>query len=121
MSVRGKADLPAIRAALWARRSIRQARRRLQAESVEHVTLPLPPSLPPSAERGVWAVFRRAHPTCLEQAVVLQAWRARAGDVRDVVIGVRGNGDDFEAHAWLDGEPDPQAAEFLEIARVART
>jgi hypothetical protein len=114
------ADLPSLRAALWTRRTLRLARRRLQDDPVERVVLPLPPALPPSAERGVWAVFRRAAPTCLERAVVLQAWRERFGVSRDVVIGVRGTGSDFEAHAWLDGEPDPQAAEFLEIARVRR-
>jgi Transglutaminase-like superfamily len=121
MSIRSKADLPAIRAALWATRALRLARRRLQSQPVEQVVVPLPPALPPSAERGLWAVVRRTDPTCLERAVVLQAWRRRQGVSRDVVIGVRGTGDDFEAHAWLDGEPDPQAAEFLEITRVART
>jgi hypothetical protein len=49
---------------------------------------------------------------------VLQAWRAGHGAAPDVVIGVRGTGAAFEAHAWLDGEPDPQSSEFLEIARV---
>ena len=112
------ADLPSLRAALWTRRSLRIARRRLQTQPVEEVVLAPPPQLPPAAERGLWAVLRRTDPTCLERAVVLQTWRSRYGDARDVVIGVRGTGDAFEAHAWLDGEPDAQAAEFLEIARV---
>jgi len=112
------ADLPSLRAALWARRSLRLARRRLQTQPVEDVVVPPPPKLPLAAERGVWAVLRRTDPTCLERAVVLQAWRGGHGAAPDVVIGVRGTGAAFEAHAWLDGEPDPQSSEFLEIARV---
>jgi hypothetical protein len=35
--------------------------------------------------------------------------------MRDVVIGVRSE-DKFEAHAWLDGDPD--GVDFVEIHRI---
>jgi hypothetical protein len=118
MRLRSATDVPAIRAAVWAIRSVRLARAGLKAGPVDAVRLPPPPPLPETAEKGVRAAFRRSAPTCLEQALVLQAWRAAHGDAREVVIAVRGSGDAFEAHAWLDGEPDPGAGAFLEIARV---
>lgn len=64
-------------------------------------------------------MIRRWDPTCLERALVLQAWEAAHGGARDVVIGVRGSGESMAAHAWLDGEPDGAAAAYEELLRVA--
>jgi len=111
-------DLPTLRAAWWARRALHRARRGLRSERVTEVAVGPPPALPGSAERGVWAVFRRTDSTCLERALVLQAWESAHGAPRDVVIGVQGSGRELAAHAWLDGDPDGELGAYHELLRV---
>ena len=36
-----------------------------------------------------------------------------------MIIAVKGPSVDFEAHAWLDGEPDGDVASFAELMRLA--
>jgi hypothetical protein len=110
-------DVPTLRAALWAQLALRRTRRALKRDRVTDVRVPPPPALPPSAGRGVRAVIRRGDPTCLERALVLQAWNVAHGEPRDVVIGVHGKGHEFAAHAWLDGEPDGHGP-YHELMRV---
>ena len=76
-----------------------------------------PPSVNPAARRGVTAALARRGSSCLVSAIVLQRWDAAHGLAREIVIGVTGV-DDFEAHAWLDGEPDDRHAGFVEIRRL---
>ena len=63
-------------------------------------------------------VLRRSPATCLESALVLQAWLAAQGDPRDVVIGVASPASGFAAHAWVDGEPDRVSRGFDELTRL---
>jgi hypothetical protein len=56
--------------------------------------------------------------TCLEGALVRQRWLASHGCHRDIVIGVGAPSNGFIAHAWLDGEDDAAAAQFLELTRL---
>jgi hypothetical protein len=116
--VSGRYSVPTLRGALWAYRALRRARRDLQRVGLNEFTLLPPPRLPLSAERGVRAVIRRKSRTCLETALVWQGWRTAQGDVREVVIGVRPAASEFKAHAWLDGDPDPDAGSFQELLRV---
>jgi hypothetical protein len=109
-------DLATLRAALWTVRALVQARWRLRRGLGRSVAAP--PRLPRAAGRGVRGVLRRWPATCLERALVLQRWEAAHGSPRPVVIGVRGRAEGFRAHAWLDGEPDPAAAEYQELARL---
>jgi hypothetical protein len=106
-----------LRAAWWAAWAVREARRSLTTSGLNDVRVARPPVLPPEAGRGVHVVLRRLHSTCLERAVVLQAWLRAQGDDRAIVVGVAGSSKDFRAHAWLEGEQD-RSAEFVEIARV---
>lgn len=69
--------------------------------------------------RGVAAVLHRRRARCLERSLVLQTWLAAHGDPRDLIVGVTRPGEDFSAHAWLEGE-DPchgTLAGFHEITR----
>lgn len=110
---------PELRAALWAFRAVRSARRQLKRSGYESLTLPPVPPVPAAASRGVAVILRRLPATCLERAVVLQRWRTAHGDPRDIVVGVRGTKEDFKAHAWLDDEhPGQDAGEFRELARL---
>ena len=116
--MRQRADLNALRAALWAQRALLHARRDLRAGRLEGIELPAPPSLPAAAERGVHALLRRRPATCLERALVLQRWYVARGAARAVVIGVRGPTEAFSAHAWLDGDPDGESGAFQELLRL---
>jgi len=65
----------------------------------------------------VYAVLRRGDYTCLEQALVRQAWDAAHGRPRELVIGVTSPSGGFGAHAWLDGDPARTAGDFVELLR----
>jgi hypothetical protein len=112
-----RVDLPTLRAAFWAQRALRSARRTLRRDGIAKASLSDPPRLRPDAGRGVRAVLRRKPSTCLERALVLQRWQASQGVERDVIIGVRGSADNFAAHAWVEGEPDMDGA-FEELLRL---
>lgn len=118
MRLRRYFDPAALRAAWWAERELRRARRSLREDGVAAARVADPPRLPLRAGRGVRAVLRRRPNTCLERALVLQSWLAAHGDPREVVIGVRGPGDAFRAHAWVDGVPDGDVEAFEEIMRL---
>lgn len=107
-----------VRAAWWACRALRDARRNLAAGHTE-VRL-APPALPRKAVRGVDAVLRRSRPTCLEAALVHQRWLRAHGVMRDVVIGVTAPSEGFRAHAWLEapGQSTPHQP-WHELRRVA--
>lgn len=105
-----------LRAMAWAAASLARARRQLDAGDVREVALAPPPAgLPERASETVLAVLRRRHATCLERSLVLRAWLASRGAVGDVVIGVRHSDGRFEAHAWLDGEPQRDFAELVRL------
>jgi hypothetical protein len=110
-------DAPTLRAAWWALRSVRSARRQLNRTGLRNVRLPRVPALPEEAGRGVHAVLRRQPATCLERALVLQRWRAAHGDAQDVVVGVLAPSEGFSAHAWLADEPHDGEG-FRELLRV---
>jgi Transglutaminase-like superfamily len=105
-----------LRAAWWTARSLRRARRQLRHQGFTEVRVPSPPPLPHRAGRGVRAVLRRASPTCLERALVLQRWLAAHGSSRDVVIGVTAPERGFVAHAWLEG--DDAGERYSELTRL---
>jgi Transglutaminase-like superfamily len=111
-------SLPTVRAALWALLALRRTRRALKQDRVTDIEVRRPPALPASAGRGVRAILRRSDPTCLERALVLQAWGLAQGEFRDVVIGVDAADGAFAAHAWLEGEPDGDRGPFRELMRV---
>jgi hypothetical protein len=111
---------PAVLAgAVWAAVAVQLVRRRLKQKGLRaHV--PAPPRLNPRAGRGVRAVLRRLAPTCLERALVEQAWMTAMGNPRDVVIGVLPGGmKQGPAHAWVDGTDPRSAADYLELHRMS--
>lgn len=114
-----RADRDALRAALWAQVALLRARWGLRRRGIDRVVVNRPPEgLPLSAGRGVYALLRRRPHTCLERALVLQAWESAHGNMRDVVIGVDPRGSEFTAHAWLAGELDGNDARFWELMRL---
>lgn len=114
---RAALDPSSLRAAAWAFRAVRSARRQLAARGLAEVRITDPPALPLRAERGVHAVLRREDPSCLERSLVLQRWLAAHGEPRAVVVGVSAP-DDFRAHAWLEGEAVGGEPVFHEITRL---
>ena len=115
---RAALDPLVLRAAGWTLLAVRSTRRQLGSRPLYEVRVPDPPALPRRAERGVLAVLRRLEPSCLERSLVLQRWLAAQGEQRAVVVGAS-TPEDFEAHAWLEGERLPAGTPFHEIARLA--
>jgi hypothetical protein len=117
--VKRRPNLTDLRAARWADRALRDVRYDLATRKLAEVAPPRPPELPAAGRRGVEALLRFRRPTCLEGALVRQAWLAAHGMSRDVVIGVGSPSGAFIAHAWLDGERDAVAAGVCELIRLA--
>ncbi|MGS0683807.1 nucleotidyltransferase family protein [Nakamurella sp. GG22] len=111
-----RADRTTVLSACWALRMHRTARRQLRSGGVRDVGLTSPPGVRPRDRAVIAAVLRWAAATCLESAVVLQRFDAAAGRSRDVIIAVTAPGYGFRAHAWLDGDPQPDLA-LHEIVR----
>ena len=109
-----------VRAAVWAWRALHSTRAQLRAGAVRNVRIAAPPQVPPAAGRAVRLVIARTKPSCLERALVLQRWLLAQGITRDVVVGTRGSSPaDFAAHAWLEGEGEPDALRHTEMIRLA--
>jgi len=112
-----RADVSGLRAALWAVRAARRAPRSIKRAGVGPPSIPSPPRVGATAERAVQAVLRWHRYTCLERAVVRQAWDAAHGVRRELIIGVTSPTRGFTAHAWLEGDPPPDLEGFVELAR----
>lgn len=110
--------LPAkLRAAWWALRAARAARRRLARGGLDALALPPVPPLPHGAAAGIDLALRLGVRNCLVRSAVRQAWYAARGREHDLVIGVTTPSSGFRAHAWLDGDP-PEASEgYVELTR----
>jgi hypothetical protein len=114
---RRRLSLDTVRAAVWAWRAGSSARRQLRAGGLDAVSLPLVPALGRQAERGVRVVLTRRPLSCLERSIVRQRWYAEHGDQRDLIIGVHHSRETFGAHAWLDGDPDGEGEQLVELLR----
>lgn len=106
----------AVRGGLWAWRSLRSVRRQLARGRLADITVDRPPTVGGSSRKGAAAALLIQRATCLERSLVLQAHDAAAGFPRDVLIGVQNPGEEFGAHAWLDGEGGGE--DFVEIHRI---
>ncbi len=111
-------DVRTLRAALWAARSLRRVRRQLAGRGLDAARVAPPPDLPAPARRGVVLALRGLSASCLEGALVLQAWDSAHGAEADVVVGVTAAADGFRAHAWLATAPDAGPGTFSEILRI---
>lgn len=104
-----------LRVGLWATRELRRLRSALARDGVRASVSRPPGRLSRNSGRVVMLAARLARASCLERSLLRQAWLRGRGKERDVVIGVRSVGE-FEAHAWLDGDPD--GAGYAEIHRI---
>jgi hypothetical protein len=51
---------------------------------------------------------------------VRQRWLDAHDVHRDIVIGISWPPEGFVAHAWLDGEEEPNVGQFSELTRLAQ-
>lgn len=105
-------DVVTIRSGLWALRASYVVHRRLARDGMGRVRLPDPPRLRSdtgrSSLRVIEAVCDKQALTCLESALVRQAWLAAQGQRYEIVLGVTAPSTGFHAHAWLESDPvDP--------------
>jgi len=114
----GRADGRTVRAAGWALRSHRRTRRHLRFGRLSDIDVTAPPTTRPVDRRAVLAVLRARGASCLERSVVLQRFDAAAGRPRALIIAVGRPGGGFRAHAWLEGDPEPDIG-LHEILRRA--
>ena len=114
-----RADVPTLRAALWANFALQRLRRDLRRSHLAEVQVRPPRFVSPEATRGVTGLLRRRKATCLERSLVLQRWYAAQGIPRTVIIGVRAPSEGFAAHAWLEGDPAETGQPFSELHRLA--
>lgn len=118
--MRRRPEIADARAAWWAWRALRTVRAQLAAGAVRDVRVPAPPPVPERAGRAVRRVLRRESPSCFERALVLQRWLAEQGQPLDVVVGTEGGArGNFTAHAWLEGESQPEGHRYVEMLRLA--
>jgi hypothetical protein len=109
-----------VRAAWWTWRALRSVRGQLRAGAVRDVRVSRPPHVSRGSERAVRVVLRRQQPSCFERSLILQRWFAAQGMAIDVIVGTEGGArDGFAAHAWLDGELQPDGHHYVEILRLA--
>jgi hypothetical protein len=98
--------------------AVRVVRRRLKRDGLR-ARVPRPPAVGRRGGRGVAAALRTLSPTCLERALVEQAWLASLGTPRDVVIGVPPGGlKGAPAHAWVDGTDTVSPTAYVELHRL---
>jgi hypothetical protein len=109
--------IASLRAGWWTLLAIERTRRQLSRGGLDAMRLKRPPKLPAEAEKGVRVALRYRKHTCLVGAAVRQEWFASQGSHRDIVIGVTAPKDDFQAHAWLEGDPPCHSEGFQELLR----
>jgi hypothetical protein len=109
------APLHDLRTGVWATRELLRLRASLPTEGVRVSVRRPPRRMSRNSGRVVMAAARVTRASCLERSLVRQAWLRGRGTDRDVVIGVR-SADEFEAHAWIDGDPD--GVDYAEIHRI---
>lgn len=107
-----------VRSYRWARTQLTDVKQRLRLEGVRTRVVP-PDGLAPRGYRGLRLALRTVSPTCLERALVLQAWIAAYTTAPDVVIGVRKGESEIEAHAWVDGSDSWYDPSYDELTRLS--
>lgn len=107
-----------VRTFRWTCRELAQTKKRLAIEGVE-ARAERPVDLSTRGYRGLNYAMRLVRPSCLERALVIQAWDTIDGRVPDVVVGVRMYQGRIEAHAWVDDADDPLFDDsYEEITRL---
>ena len=107
-----------VRTFRWTRSELAWTKARLVTDGVSTRARP-PVSLGTRGYRGLNLAMRLLRPSCLERALVMQAWYSLRGPAPDVVIGVRERDGATEAHAWLADSDDPLFDDsYAEITRL---
>jgi hypothetical protein len=114
-----RAGFPTLRAAWWAVFALRRLRSEISERGLE-IRVAAPPELASDGLRAVEAALRRQHATCLERSLIIQRWLIAHGSSYEVLIGISGDADGIEAHAWLDRyDPATQGEGFRVLTRIA--
>lgn len=107
-------------AASWALLALASVRRQLRSSALADVAVARASWLPRASHPVVSWTLRIGRASCLERALVMQAWSAAHGRDLAVVIGVQQADGAFAAHAWLDGDGDGAERGDLPFAELLR-
>lgn len=107
-----------VRAYRWGRRELRRIQNVLRTDGIQ-ARAEAAIGIAPRGPRGLRLAMRSLSPTCLERALLLQAWHAAFSAPPDVIIGVRRTQSAFEAHAWVEGEDRWQEPGYAELTRLS--
>ena len=110
---------PNIRSFRWAVGQLRDVRERLPIEGTA-TRIPLAARMGPRGWWGIRVAFIATQPTCLERALLLQAWMGGYAEPPDVVIGVRNGSGGVEAHAWVEDRDPWFDSSFTELTRLSQ-
>ncbi len=110
---------PNLRSLRWAVRELRRVHERLPIEGAA-TRIPLAAGMGPRGWWGIRVAFVATQPTCLERALLLQAWMGGYTEPPDVVIGVRNGTDGVEAHAWIEDRDPWFDPSYTELTRLSR-
>ena len=110
---------PNLRSLRWAFRQLRDVHERLPIEGAA-TRIPLAAGMGPRGWLGIQLAFVATQPTCLERALLLQAWMGGYTDPPDVVIGIRNGSEGVEAHAWVEDRDPWFDPSYTELTRLAR-
>jgi hypothetical protein len=106
-----------IATARWTLSALRAVRSRLTEQGLDAASAPPAPVVRAAAEKTMLHMLRLSRETCLVKSLVRQSWYMAHGDERDLVIGITVPAEDFEAHAWLEGDDVDEVDGFTELVR----
>jgi hypothetical protein len=103
--------------ARWTLSALRIVRDRLTENGLDAASAPPAPVVGATGEKTLRVVLCLSRETCLVKSLVRQSWYLVHGDERDLVIGITVPDEDFEAHAWLEGDDVEETDGFTELVR----
>ena len=104
----------------WARSRLAELRSAGLERDGPLATVTPPPRAPDvSGRRALLLSVNRRRATCLERSLILRAFLDSRGSRHAILIGVRrGAGQEFMAHAWVEGIDDESGEGYAVIRRL---
>ena len=123
LAVATGSPIASARVAAWTWSEARRLAEGLRRDGIDVIATI--PTSPPAAARHrstVLTVLDLAGASCLVRSAVLQRWDADHDRPRPLIVGVARNPEGgFGAHAWLEGDDEPEEMGYVELHRRPAT